>query len=369
LLALGLAFLAINVAVAVDFEPGEHVLKETLIVANTAGNRITGKAASQMVNQGSRGADGTWLAWGGPQPGPVLRLLGSDTVLEHISIHGATRAAARGGAATPDIGVLVQRAGKGLPTGRIKALDVNIAYAKTGLQIGVRPNDEQCAECEWRSMWFDNCSTAIRIVPAMALGHYFNMVRANGCDTIFLIEGGGKLLVDGLFTATANTTLVKFRPLRGGVGHNNASYEFRHIFLDRQAKSAVICDMADWNYGGSIVFSGGKITYKGDRQADRSTTGYGGAAFKLGGNASVTVRDYEHLQPGMIEWSNRRFVTRLLIENSCIMGDAASLFNAVNSTGDLRVLLRDCYQPDGAPIPDFDQTLRGTNAMPPPQKS
>jgi len=193
----------------------------------------------------------------------------------------------------------------------------------------------------------------------MALGHYFSMLRANGCETVLQIEGGGKLLVDGLFTATPNTTLVKLRPRRGGVGANNASYEFRHIFLDREARTTVICDMADWNYGGSLVFNRGKISFRGEKQPDGSYAGYGGAAFKIAGNASVVIRDYEQLQPGMFQWNNTRFVTRLLVENSCIAGDAMSMFDAAASTGQLRVLLRDCYAPDGMPIHDVTTVLQG----------
>jgi hypothetical protein len=212
-------------------------------------------------------------------------------------------------------------------------------------------------------MWFEGCPTAIRIVPAMALGHYFSMIRTSNCDTIFHIEGGGKLLVDGLFTATANTTLIKLSPHKGGVGHNNASYEFRHVFLDREAKSTVVCDMTDWNYGGSLVFNRGKITYQGERRADGSRTGYGGPAFKLAGNASVTIRDYDHLQPGMIVWNNARYVTRVLIENSCILGDGGmAVFNTDNSTGDLRVLISRCYTADGTSIPDVSTVIHGTAA-------
>jgi hypothetical protein len=344
---------------AIDLPPGEHPLRETLVIGATAGNRIAGKAASQMMNPPSRGRDATWLAWEGPEAGPIVRLLGSETVLEHFSIHGATWNAFKAGAPKPDVGLLIERPGVGLPTGRVKAYDVNIAHAKVGLQVGVKPTDPQCAESEWRSIWFEGCPVAVRMIPAMAMGHYFSMVRANNCDVVFQIEGGGKLLVDGLFTATADTTLVKLAPVRGGVGHNNAVYEFRHIFLDHQAATTVICDMADWNYGGSVVFNRGKITYKGERRPDGSFSGYDGPAFKLGGAASVVIRDYEHLLPGMIQWSNSRFTTRVLVENSCILGTGLDLFDAAGSTGNVRAILRDCYTGDGTPIPNATRVLTG----------
>jgi hypothetical protein len=357
-LALLFATLPGNLA-AVEFEPGENIVSETIVIGLKAGNRIAGQAAAQMVNNASRGDAATWIAWDGPEAGPVVRILGTESVLENISIHGADWLDYKAGDPKVDAGVFIQRVGQGLPTGRVKALNVNIAHAKVGLQIGENVHDAQCAECDWRSIWFEGCDTAVRMVPAMALGHYFSMVRANGCQTVFLIEGGGKLLVDGLFTATADTTLVKLRPQRGGVAHNNASYEFRHVFLDRQAESTVILDMADWNYSGSLVFNRGKISYKGERQPDGGRTGYGGPAFKLAGNASVAIRDYEHLQSGMIEWNNARYTTRLLIENSCIIGDAKSLFNETASIGKLRVILRDCYNDTGEPIPDFAKVLTG----------
>jgi hypothetical protein len=345
---------------AVELQPGEHAIAESLVIGATGGNRIAGKAPSQMMNPPSRGRDATWLAWAGPEAGPVVRLLGSETVMEHFSIHGATWDAFKAGAPKPDIGLLIERVGPGLATGRVKAYDLNIAHAKVGLQVGVNVDDPQCAESEWRSIWFEGCPVAVRMIPAMAMGHYFSMVRANNCDVVFQIEGGGKLLVDGLFTATANTTLVKLAPARGGIGHNNAVYEFRHIFLDRQAKTTVICDMADWNYGGSVVFNRGKITYKGERRADGSLSGYGGPAFKLGGAASVVIRDFEQLLPGMVQWNNSRFTTRLLVENSCILGEGLDLFDMGASTGDLRVILRDCYTNDGTPIPDVTQVLTGS---------
>jgi hypothetical protein len=315
------------------------------------------------MNPPSRGDDATWLAWTGPEAGPVVRLRGSETVLEHFSIHGAAWEAFKTGAPKPDIGLLIERTGPGVATGRVKAYNLNIAHAKVGLQVGMNPADSQCAESEWRSLWFEGCPIAVRMIPAMAMGHYFSMVRANNCGVVFQIEGGGKLLVDGLFTASANTTLIKLAPVRGGIGHNNAVYEFRHIFLDRQAATTVICDMADWNYGGSVVFNRGKITYKGERLPDGASTGYGGPAFKLGGNASVAIRDYEQLLPGMVEWTNSRFTTRVLVENSCILGAGLDLFNAANSTGEIRVLLRDCYTGDGTPIDDVTQVLTG--AKPP----
>jgi hypothetical protein len=179
-------------------------------------------------------------------------------------------------------------------------------------------------------------------------------MKAYRTPLVFDVQAGGKLLVDGFFTPSP-CTLLKLSSPHGGIGPSTARFEFRNVYLDKQAGDATILAMESGpRYYAAIYFSGLRL----------HAANYGpGAqpAFTIAGRSSLTVRDAEYLKAGMFRWNEPRESPRVLIEN-CACWDvdkALELFDAAGSRGSINVTVRDCYRQDGAVLENLETTLVG----------
>jgi hypothetical protein len=347
-----IAWYCCGFACAADYPAGEHRIAESIDTGRTIGYRLVGQASGPLVKSHWY-ADTTRLVWTGkPNDGPLLAVTGCDAIVRDLTLAGAPLDA------DPkercNVGIHVDRKIGGLAIGRMRLDNVQLCSFGTGIQFGVNVGDGNCDETVARSVSVHDCDTAIRLVNTMSMGHQFSAVKAYRTPLIFDVQAGGKLLVDGFFTPSP-CTLLKLSSPNGGIGPSNARFEFRNVYLDKQAGDTTILAMESGpRYYAAIYFNGLRL----------HAANYGpGAppAFTIAGRSSLTVRDAEYLKTGMFRWDDPDDTPRVLIEN-CACWDVRKtldLFDVAGSRGALNVTVRDCYRQDGAVLANIETTLIG----------
>jgi hypothetical protein len=335
-------------AFAADYPSGAHCIAESIDTGRTIGFRLVGQASGPLVADHWY-ADATRLVWTGqPAQGPLLAVTGQDAIVRDITLAGAAYGADPKERCS--VGIHVDRKVGGLAIGRMRIDNVHLCSFRTGLQFGRVPGDGNCDETVARSLSIMDCDAAIHMVNLQSMGHQVHALKVYRTPLAFLVNGGGKLLVDGFFSPTPCTILKLDN--QQGIGHNNARYEFRNVYLDNQSENTKLLDVEPGSrLYAAVYFSGVKISYKN----------YSQPAFVIAGRTSVTVRDAEHLQAGMFHWNESRESPRVLIEN-CACWDvdkALELFDVAGSRGSLNVTVRDCYRQDGAVLENLETTLVG----------
>jgi hypothetical protein len=344
------------------YSTGTTTEASPIVLGGNAGNTIRGVSRAFLASSGQTGPDASIVLYD-ESAGALFTTVGPDTRIEHICFAGVDwphlrdwydQSPPTAEPAWSDVGLQVSYI-SGLATGRVVAENVCWQGFDVGVRLGLTANDPQCAENDFTSVWFLDCGTAVQSVNTQSMGNRFNTIRANACDKIFHFQGGGKFVCDGLFTATASTTILHIDPTGSPqtIGHNNASFEIRDLWLDAQAVNPMILQIEEEDYGsGRVELDGGHLS---------SSEAYTQPIFQLAGNISVTIRDYAYLRSDFIVFDNATHTTRLFIENCCIVGSAIDLFKLEECTGQIIVTIRDCYDATGQPIRGMNKrTLTGT---------
>lgn len=264
---------------------GNYRIHRTIRLAGLGPIRIEGEGWGAYTNPRGDGfrAVPTRLLWTGPQGGTMFHLDGSAGMsFSHLQFHGGERAGR--------LFLLTSRPGFG--TSNIRFTRALFTAADVAIQCGIDEKDFNNADLVYDEVMFFGVGTGLRTVNHQSLNHHFRSLSALHVGTVFDMERGGNLNVDG-FAAGAFDLLLRV----GYGGWNAGTYRFtagRPEMNGRTRRHARLVEATPTDIC-RVVFeatqeSMGPIDEKLPDNADE-------AAFKVGKGASVILRDHYHARP------------------------------------------------------------------------
>jgi hypothetical protein len=368
--------LALNNAKAtgksVELAGGEIAVTETLTAPYVVGSGIRGKGATESVpyTHPLQGLS-TRLVWTGDRTdattstisqngsatvstrplNTLLHYTGGDMSLEQFALDGAYRSDIDLAVAKCPLGLLINRTGNGIGTGKIHARKLTFNYFKTAIQLGVTLNEFNCDESSWYDVAFNRCDVGMKTVNIPGMSHVFYNLRVGGTTTVFDYHAGGDLTCYRAFIG-GTTTLLKFNAT-AGFGPNNAKYHFYGLKVDAQAQTSKLVDMPVGNYYADIVFDGLHVS------SNTPTTEH---MFKVADTTTLQVRNSKNVRQGMFRWNTTSAKSLIVVENCRLVANVANpatLFDAANSTGSCRCIVRNCILDDTNAVLNYDAVLTG----------
>jgi hypothetical protein len=356
----------------VELAGGEIPVTATLTTPYVLGSGMRGKGvgepvaythplqglASRLVWAGARNSNTTsTTAWTGSATSstrPLNTLLhyqGAEMSLEQFCFDGATRAEIDAQVAKCSLGLLINRTGNGIGTGKIHARKIAFDYFDTAIQVATLLNEHNCDESAWYDVSIDRCGTGMLTKNTQGMGHTFYNLRLWRTGIGFDFQAGGDLTCYRAFLAD-QITLLKFRNTTPtGFGLNASKYHFYGVKTDSQAFGSTLVDMDAGSYYADIVFDGLHLGWSSSIPASHK--------FKIADRTTLQVRNSKNIHANYFRWTTTLSKSLIVVENCRLFGvsSAADLFDAANSTGQCRCIVRNCYFDDTNTVVNHDAVL------------
>lgn len=351
---------------------GDTDINVGLTLPQKSGLVIEGVGASELLTYANAlsGASTRLIASGEDRVDlNLLTVPGAEVAIRDLSLFGMTKTQLDADAARAACGLLITKTGEGLATGGVTLDNAYVAGFETGIQAAVGVTENNCERCDFRKVRFHFNDAGFTCKSQQSMG--FGLTGCEWYDNLdcIRVEGGGKIIVDNAFVHHPDDdlehTFLKFAPRDAvdSIGPNNAFYHIKGLYVDQLAPNLKLVSMrpvddenARVEYCTTTIFEGVHISYET----------YDEPAVEVAGRSSTTFRDGYGAQADWVKWDNNpsgpyAYVSRVVFDNFCLFdcdsGD--DLLNEEASRGSCRVIVINCYDQFGTPIPDYDELVVG----------
>ncbi len=314
----------------------DYLLSDEIRLPKIQGFELLGAGIGNPDTKGDLRGVRTVLKYVGDKPiQAMLHLAGTHQRIGNFTLDGQGKARR---------GLLVDRTGEGLGTGKSIIEPLRLHRFEYGVQNGGHQGDESCDNMRYRKLIGDGCGTIYHNVNAQGMDNvieYLHNYRDN--DIAVEVSGGGHLWVMQSLTTRPSTLLKVNKDAK--VGWQNGDYRFSHTKIDGGIDGTVILVDCECHKQAHILFDGGINAAKDCR-------------INLVGATYLHITDFRSHYTSIECKSHPWGTPFVLVEAAMCLNNPADKI-----TGDYVFRMRDCVNDKNRPWPDVTAETERIAAM------
>lgn len=298
---------------------GQWEISSTITLPEVSGFTLLGAGFGDPDTHPKNSGVRTILKWTGEEGGTMIRHISRDCLIGNFTLDGNGKAA---------IGLLFDKEGRGVGTGKTIIEPLFCTRMKHGVQIGANEGTGNADTLQFK--WIEGkevTESVLHMVNKMGMSLTVEMLQniSNGRTNQVgvLVDGGGMLWVQSSVT-THKGTLCKVNK-DAAVGKNNAFYRFSNTKADAQADGGFVLVDSDCPSQIRILIDGG-------------INSSDAMAIKLTGSNFLHMQGFSSRFTSIEGTSNRAWGTPAVLLDACRCWNDPK--EAIK--GDVNLRMRDC---------------------------
>ncbi|WP_425395874.1 hypothetical protein [Aeoliella sp.] len=322
---------------------GKWLISETITLPARSGFTLLGSGWGSPDANRSHSGVRTVLKWTGEEGGTMIRHISRDVQIGNFTLDGNGKAA---------IGLLFDKEGRGIGTGKTIIEPLYCTRMKHGVQIGANEGTGNADTLQFR--WLEGqevSESVLHMVNKMGMSITVEFLQnvSNGKTNQVgvLVDGGGMLWVQSSLT-THRGTLLKINK-DAATGKNNGFFRFSNTKADAQAKDGFT--LVD-----SVCLSQIRLLFDGGINSSDAMR------IKLAGSNFLHLSDFSSRFTSITGKSHRAWGTPAVLLDACrCWNDPKQALQ-----GDVNLRMRDCTNWQSKWLENFDSQTAAESKDEPP---